>query len=120
MKLILMLLGAALVIAAVLSLTILKDEDGETLLSFSDIKIPEFDLADFSLTNLPEGWWSPGSKLPRAEITIYQWTDTEGKLQFSNSPPSEGIEYTVKKYNPNENVIPAVSADSSDAGQLLN
>ena len=120
MKLILMLSGAAVVIAAVLSFTILKGEDGKTLLSLSDIKIPEIDLADFSLMILPENWWSPGSELPRAEITIYQWTDVEGNLQFSNSPPPKGIEYTVNKYNPNENVIPAVSTDSSDAGQLLN
>ena len=120
MKLILMLSGAALVIAAVLSFTILKGEDGKTLLSFSDFKIPEIDLADFSLMNLPESWWTTSSELPGAEITIYKWTDIEGNLQFSNSPPPEGIEYTVKKYNPNENVIPAVSTDSSDAGQLLN
>ncbi|MFA9418733.1 MAG: DUF4124 domain-containing protein [Gammaproteobacteria bacterium] len=120
MKLILMLSGAALVIAAVLSFTILKGEDGKTLLSFSNFKIPEIDLADFSLMNLPENWWTTSSELSRAEITIYQWTDIEGNLQFSNSPPPEGIEYTVKKYNPNENVIPAVSTDSSDAGKLLN
>jgi len=120
MKLILMLSGAAVVIAAVLFLTILKGEDGKTLLSFSNFKVPEIDLADFSLMNLQESWWTTSSELPRADITIYEWTDIEGDLQFSNSPPPEGIEYTVKKYNPNENVIPAVSTDSSDAGQLLN
>lgn len=117
MKLILMLSGATLAIAAVLSFTILRGEDGKTLLSFSDFKIPEIDLAEFSLMNLPESWWSPGTELPGAEITIYEWPDIEGNLQFSNSPPPEGIEYTVKKYNPNENVIPAVSTDSSDTGQ---
>jgi len=118
MKLIIVLSGTVLVIAAVLSFTILKGEDGETLLSFPDFEIPEVDLSDFSLMKIPETWWSTGSELPMAEITIYQWTDIEGNLQFSNSPPPAGIEYTVKKYNPNENVIPAVSADSSDAGQL--
>ena len=112
-----MLSGAALVIAAVLSFTILKGEDGKTLLSFSDFKLPEIDLADFSLMSLPESWWTSSSEVPRAEIIIYKWTDIEGNLQFSNSPPSEGIEYTVKKYNPNENVIPAVSTDSIDSGQ---
>ena len=118
MKLILMLSGAALVIAAVLSFTILKGDDGKPLLSFSDLEVPEIDLADYSLKALPGTWW--GSDSPRAESTIYQWTDIEGNLQFSNSPPPEGIEYTAKKYDPNENVIPAVSTDSIDAGQLLN
>jgi hypothetical protein len=120
MKLILMLSATALVIAAVLSFTILKGEDGKPLLSFSDFKVLEIDLTDYFLVNLPESWWSSSSDSPRAESTIYQWTDSEGNLQFSNSPPPEGIEYTAKKYDPNENVIPAVSTDSSDAGQLLN
>ena len=120
MKWILMLSGAALVIAAVLSFTILKGEDGKALLSFSDFKVPEIDLADFSLMSLPESWWSSSSELPREESTIYKWTDIDGNLQFSNSPPPEGIEYTAKKYDPNENVVPAVSTDSNDAGQLLN
>ena len=113
MKLILMLSGAALVIAAVLSFTILKGEDGKTLLSFSDFKVPEIDLAEFSLKALPGTWWVSDSDSPGAESTIYQWTDIEGNLQFSNSPPPEGIEYTAKKYDPNENLIPAVSTDSS-------
>ena len=116
MKLILTLSGAALVIATVLSFTILKGEDGKTLLSFPDFEAPEIDLADFSLMHLPENWWSSSSELPREESTIYKWTDIDGNLQFSNSPPPEGIEYTAKKYDPNENVIPAVSTDSNNAG----
>jgi len=115
MKLILMLSGAALVIAASLSFTILKGDDGEPLLSSSDFKVPEFDLEDFFIMNMLESWWASSSELPRAESTIYQWADTEGNLQFSNSPPPAGIEYTAKKYDPNENVIPAVSTDSNDA-----
>ena len=115
-----MLSGAALVIAVSLSFTILKGDDGKTLLSFPDFEMPEIDLADFSLMSLPESWRSSSSELPRAESTIYKWTDIDGNLQFSNSPPPEGIEYTAKKYDPNENVIPAVSTDSNDAGQLLN
>jgi len=117
MKLILMLSGAALVIAAVLSFTLLKGENGKTLLSFSDFKVPEIDLVDFSLKALAGTWWASDSDSPRIESTIYEWTDIEGNLQFSNSPPSEGIKYTVKEYDPNENVIPAVSTDSIDAGQ---
>ena len=111
-----MLSGVALVITASLSFTVLKGDDGKTLLSFSDFEIPEFNLADFSLKMLP-GWRTSNSELPRAESTIYQWTDIEGNLQFSNGPPPAGIEYTVKKYDPNENVIPAVSTNSDNSGQ---
>jgi hypothetical protein len=112
-----MLSGAALVIAASLSFTVLKGDDGEPLLSFSDFKVPEVDLENFFIMNMLESWRASSSELPRAESTIYQWTDTEGNLQFSNSPPPAGIEYTERKYDPNENVIPAVSTNSNDANQ---
>jgi len=104
-------------IAALLSFTILKGDDGKTLLRFSDFNLPEFELVDFSLKNFSGGWWVSKSDLPGTESTIYKWTDVDGKPQFSNSPPPQGIEYTVKKYDPNENVIPAVSPDTNDTGQ---
>lgn len=52
-----------------------------------------------------------------SQVTIYKWTDAEGNPQFGSSPPAEGIEYTEKQYDPNENVIPAVDTDSSNRRQ---
>lgn len=117
MKLIFKLLIATVVIGLSLSFTVLKGDDGDSLLSVSNLKIPEFSLPDFSFTRLLGGKKPAKAKLPRDESTVYRWFDDEGNLQFSNSPPVEGTEYTLKRYNPNENVIPALNADSNDMEQ---
>ena len=86
-----------LVLGILLPFTLLKGKDGSPLLSFSDMKLPESDIS------LPDA--VPGS----ADVSlIYQWTDGEDNIQFSNTPPPQGVEYTVKGYDPNLNVIQAV------------
>lgn len=109
MKLGFKLLMVVLVIGGLLSFSFLKGDDGNSLFSVSDLKMPNFPflgLAGSKKSSKTEG--------PRGEVIIYKWTDVEGNLQFSNQPPAEGIEYTLKKYDPNENVVPAVSTDSPD------
>ena len=111
MKLFFKLLVILLVIGMLLPFTFLKGKDGKTLMSFSDIKLPE----DLFSTKVPgidklkniatQSGSSSGNSL------IYKWTDNDGNLQFSGSPPEEGIEYTVKGYDPNQNVIQSVSAE---------
>ena len=107
MKLFAKLMIAGLVIAMLLPFTFLKNKEGGTLLSFSDISLP-----DFSMPELP--------KLPNArDITpaidgldgqdiFYKWYDAEGNVQFTTEPPADGIEYTVKGFDPDANVIQAV------------
>ena len=101
MKLFGKLLLTALVIALLLPFTILKDDNGSTLMSFSDIKIP-----DFSMSDLPNA----GSVKPSAggQVVFYKWYDADGNVQFTTEPPDDGIEYTSKGYDPNTNVIQAV------------
>ena len=103
---------AALFIALLLPFTILKDDSGDTLMSFSDISMPDINLPDISLPDL--------SKMPKSsEIStpvenldgkdiFYKWYDAEGNVQFTTEPPPEGIEYSVKGFDPNANVIQAV------------
>jgi len=39
---------------------------------------------------------------------FYKWYDGEGNIQFTTEPPADGIEYTLKGYDPNANVIQSV------------
>lgn len=109
MKLLVKLMLAALVLAVLAPFTVLKDDDGKPLMSFSDLKMPE--LAVPGLQDV-EG---AGDKLSGAvdqDTVIYQWTDAAGNLNFTNEAPPEGIEFTVRSYDPAANVIQAVKPES--------
>jgi hypothetical protein len=104
MKLFGKLLLAALVIALMLPFTFLKDDNGNTLISFTDFKLPDLSIPDFP--DFPD----TGSVNPSAgdNVVFYKWYDSDGYLQFTTEPPPEGTEYTSKGYDPNTNVIQAV------------
>jgi hypothetical protein len=110
MKLFAKLLLAALVLALLLPFTILKDDQGKTMMSFSD----------FSLPDMPSFDSGSGSKLTSSTRVLggkdvfYKWYDAEGNLQFTTEPPDDGIEYTVKGYDPNTNVIQAVKLPEAE------
>jgi len=107
MKLFAKFMIAALFIAMLLPFTILKGPDGKTLMSFSD-----FDLPDFSLPSLPK--LPDVSRMNSSDDSLsgkdlfYKWYDAEGNVQFTTEPPAEGIEYTVKGFDPDTNLIQAV------------
>lgn len=115
MKLFVKLSLFILIAGMLLPFTFLKGQDGKPLMSFSDIKLPEFSLSGLFGNNVPGiedlkdltniSGSTSGNSL------VYKWTDSEGNLQFSSSPPAEGIAYTVKGYDPNQNVIQAVSVE---------
>ena len=100
---------AALVTAALLPFTLLKDEQGRTLMSFSS-----FSLSDFKMPDMPS---MPSSKqlVPSddghgGQDIVYRWNDSQGNIQFTTEPPADGIKYIVKGYDPNANVIQAVES----------
>ena len=115
MKLFIKLMITILVIGVLLPFTILKGKDGSPLLSFSDLKLPESDipLAD-KLKSAAEV-----DNLGSGDV-IFNWTDNEGNIQFSNSLPPTGVEYTVKDYDPNLNVIQAVEVPVDEPEEELN
>jgi hypothetical protein len=115
MKLFIKLSLFVLIVGLLLPFTFLKGQDGKTLMSFSDIKFPAGSFSDLFGSNVPviddlkdltniSGSTSGSNQ-------IYKWTDSDGNLQFSSSPPAEGVEYTVKGYDSNQNVIQAVSVE---------
>ena len=95
MKLFAKLMIAALFIAMALPFTVLKNKDGSTLLSFSDLELPSFSLPELpSLPSLPS--LSDGGKvLPSVEglagkDIVYQWRGADGGMQFSTDPVDRG------------------------------
>ncbi len=123
MKLFMKLALMALVIAALLPFTLLKDEEGQTLMSFSSFSLSDFEMPDFEMPDIkmpefemPDMPDMPSSKqlVPsvdghgRQDI-VYRWNDSNGNIHFTTEPPAEGIKYTLKGYDPNANVIQAVT-----------
>ena len=113
MKLFAKLLLAALVLALLLPFTILKDDQGKTLMSFSDFSLPDMSLPDMpSFDGVSK--LTPSSSDIGGKSIFYKWYDAEGSVQFTTEPPAEGIEYTVKGYDPNTNVIQAVKTPAAE------
>ncbi len=103
MKLFAKLMIAALFIAMALPFTILKDKNGNTLMSFDNLKLPNFSMPDMPDTKkLTSGSGQTDY--------FYKWYDGDGNVQFTTEPPPEGVEYTVKGYDPDTNLIQAVKA----------
>ncbi len=115
MKLFIKLMITILVIGVLLPFTILKGKDGRPLLSFSDLKLPESDIPLADKLKSAEDVDNLGSG-----DVIYNWTDDEGNIQFSNSPPPTGVGYTVKDYDPNLNVIQSVEVPVDEPEDELN
>jgi hypothetical protein len=105
MKLFVKLMLALLVLAFLLPFTLLKDEEGNTLLSFSNLSMP-----DLKLPQLSSGKeFIPSQIGSGTKDTFYKWYDPGGNVQFTSEPPPTGVAYTVKQYDPDANVIQAVN-----------
>ena len=121
MNLFIKLLIAILVISLLLPFTFLKDKHGNPLLSvrdlnFSSLTLPELSMPDFLSSGMPK---IPGGiRGSDGKDMIYQWTDADGNVRFSNSQPPEGVVYTLKGYDPNLNVIQAVEAQAADSEEV--
>ena len=111
MKLVWKLMLAVLVISTLLPFTLLKDDTGSTLLSFSSFKWPDLRKAAKNLFKADRSR-GPGDE---GADTIYQWVDAEGNMHFSNTPPLEGIEFRVKNFDPDLNVIQSVNTKTDEA-----
>ena len=104
MKLFTKLMIAVLVIAVALPFTVLKDDSGKPLLSIPDLSVPDFSMPDFGKVEQ----LAPDIDIGSGKDLIYEWYDAEGNRNFSSEPPPEGIEFTVRGYDPDANVIQAI------------
>jgi len=95
------LMIALLVIGGLAPFTFIKGKDGQPLMSFSDIKMPDTTLPDLSLPDLTKD-------KPAAEGTVYKWKDSNGSWQFTSEPPPQGMTFSSTVYDSNMNVIQAV------------
>ncbi len=116
MKLFGKFLITALVLAMILPFTVLKGKDGRPLMSFSDLKMPKLSLPELpetpDLSNIKDK--TPNISMPGKDI-VYKWRDKEGELHFTSTPPPKGIEYTVKGYDPNTNLIQSVEIKTEES-----
>jgi len=110
MKLFAKLMFAALFIAILLPFTILKGKDGNALVSIKNIGLPDFSLPDMpDMPKLPTADdFSPSDESLAGKDIFYKWNDAAGNVQFTTKPPPAGIEYTIKGFDPDANVIQAV------------
>ena len=109
MKLFAKLMLAALVIAMLLPFTILKDDSGNTLMSFSDFTLPSISDQLSGVKKI-----TPAGDLLQGEDRVYQWRDNDGNLHFSTEPPAQGIDYEVIHFDPAANVIQSVKLPSEE------
>ena len=112
MKLFTKIMIAVLFIALLLPFTILKNDSGDTLVSFSDLSFPDLMMPNFSMPDLPKlsgNTVQAGSDedLDGKDV-FYKWYDAEGNIQFTTEPPPEGVEFTLKGFDPDANVIQSV------------
>jgi hypothetical protein len=127
MKLFTKMLIAVLVIVLLLPFTLLKGKDGSAMLNVMNlnspsISLPELSMPDFLSLDLPGlagRISSSDDESPTGKDVIYKWTDANGNLQFSNNGPPEGVEYTLKGYDPNLNVIQAVETRATSPEAVL-
>ena len=113
MKLFMKLLLTLLVLAVLAPFTILKDNSGRPLMSFSDLRVPDMGVSDIK---------EVAEELPSVsgeQDVVYQWKDDSGNLNFTTEPPPQGVEYTMKSFDARTNVIQAVKpkADSEVEAQ---
>ena len=111
---------AVLFIAMLLPFTILKDDSGNTLMSLSGISLPDLSMPDFSMPDLPKISGAKNSATLDGDLSgkdvFYKWYDSNGNIQFTSEPPPQGIEYTLKGFDPDTNVIQAVKAPPKESG----
>ena len=85
MKLFVKLMLALLVLVFLLPFTLLKDDEGNTLMSFSDFSMP-----NFKLPQLSQGKeLIPAKSGSGAMDTFYKWYDPKGNVQFTSEPPPD-------------------------------
>jgi hypothetical protein len=101
MKLFVKLMIAAVVLAVLMPFTFLKGKDGNPLMSLDRLKAPELSMPQLAGDNISRG--------TGREDIIYQWRDADGEINFTSSPPPEGIQYTSKGYDPDTNLIQSIS-----------
>lgn len=113
MKLFAKIMLAVFVLALLLPFSILKDESGRPLMSLSKFKLPDISMPDVSLPDMPS---LPANDAPvvaddsdlSGKDVFYKWQDADGRPHFTTEPPPEGVEYTLKGYDPDTNVIRSV------------
>ncbi len=102
-----------LVVLALAAPFVMKGPDGRPLMTLDDIKMPDVKVPEVpdSVKNLSDKL--PDIKNPLSDSQpssakankVYSWTDANGNVQFSNTPPSGVTNVKATEYHPDANVI---------------
>ena len=102
-----------LVLLAVALPFVMKDKDGQPLMTASKLEMPDIGLQgmvdrvsskDISLPDISTISSDIKTVLPN-KTKIYSWRDKEGNMHFTNVPPENGGETDTMQVNPNMNVM---------------
>jgi hypothetical protein len=61
--------------------------------------------------------WSAASPAPAREGAsrlLYRWRDAKGVVQFTDTPPPDGVAYVPVYVDPNTNVLPPATSPWAD------
>ncbi|MEM7377541.1 MAG: DUF4124 domain-containing protein [Pseudomonadota bacterium] len=97
---------ACMVAISVGGMTYLASTMGKDPLAYFDaLSLVKPDIALPSLPDIPDvpAFGQSGSE----KTTVYRWTDHEGGLQFSSSPPPPGTAFKTVRLDPNMNLVKA-------------
>ena len=64
-------------------------------------------MPDIAIPEMPELPKLEFKQAKAEKTTIYQWTDEQGRKQFSSSPPAHHDEFTTLQIDPNANLMKA-------------
>lgn len=102
-----------LVVLALAAPFVMKGPDGRPLMTLDDIKMPDVEVPEVpdSVKNLSDK--IPDIKNPLSgdqpsatqSTRVYSWTDENGQVQFSNTPPAGVHNVKATEYHPDANVI---------------
>ncbi|MEM9602585.1 MAG: DUF4124 domain-containing protein [Pseudomonadota bacterium] len=97
---------ACMVAISVGGMTYLASTMGKDPLAYFDaVKLVKPDISMPSLPDIPDV--SAFTQSSTEKTTVYRWTDHEGGLQFSSSPPPPGTAFKTVKLDPNTNLVKA-------------
>lgn len=90
-----------------LSVFIIRDQHGNTIILLDENNHPEFNLPDWSKTTLEaEDWIKDGKDLLGDEVSIHKWQDKNGVWHYSQQAPKESGKTQIIKIDLKTNIIP--------------
>lgn len=91
----------------VLFVFIIRDQDGNMIISLDEQNNLKFNTPDWSKsTKEAEGWVKEGKSLSADKVSVHKWQDNNGVWHYSEKAPQEGGKTQIINVNLETNIIP--------------